>query len=54
MASADFADLLEHELADAKRFRKPEEALARLKREWEREPEKKVVPMKPKRKPKAR
>jgi transcriptional regulator with XRE-family HTH domain len=52
LARADFADLLEHELADAERYRKAEETLEKLKREWSGEEPTKVVPMKSKRKTK--
>jgi transcriptional regulator with XRE-family HTH domain len=48
LARAPFEDLLEHELADAERYRRAEETLEELKREWSGEPAKKVVPMKTK------
>jgi transcriptional regulator with XRE-family HTH domain len=51
LARADFGDLLEHELADATRFREVEETVERLKREWSGE--QKVVPI-PKRPGRAR
>jgi transcriptional regulator with XRE-family HTH domain len=55
LARAPFEDLLEHELADAERYRRAEETLEELKREWSGEAPKKVVRMKPKtRKPKRR
>ena len=43
LARADFGDLLEHELADAERYRQVEKTLKRLKREWSGEG--KVVPI---------
>lgn len=46
LARADFGDLLEHELADAERYRQAEETLERLRREWSGEPEEKVVSIK--------
>jgi transcriptional regulator with XRE-family HTH domain len=49
LARAPFEDLLEHELADAQRYRRAEETLEQLKREWSGEPSKKVVPMKARR-----
>jgi transcriptional regulator with XRE-family HTH domain len=34
LAQADFADLLSHELADPDRYRRVEEKIERLRREW--------------------
>jgi transcriptional regulator with XRE-family HTH domain len=48
LARAPFEDLLQHELADGERYRRAEETLEQLKREWAGDAPNKVISMKSK------